>query len=166
MTRFFLGLGSNLGDRASYLERALSALKATDLRITRVSPVYETAPVGLVDQPAFLNAVAEGETALSPERLLRRCNLIEHALKRQRDIPNGPRTVDIDILLYGETILHSDELELPHPRYRERRFVLQPMADLEPGLRDPVSQRTAKEMLADTTDQIVRRTPITLSVEN
>ncbi|WP_180542006.1 2-amino-4-hydroxy-6-hydroxymethyldihydropteridine diphosphokinase, partial [Nevskia soli] len=82
MTRFFLGLGSNLGDRAAYLERALSALKAPDLRITRVSPVYETAPVGLTDQPAFLNAVAEGLTSISAERLLHRCGYIEEALKR------------------------------------------------------------------------------------
>lgn len=166
MTRFFLGLGSNLGDRAAYLERALSALKAPDLRITRVSPVYETAPVGLTDQPAFLNAVAEGLTSISAERLLHRCGYIEEALKRRRDIPNGPRTIDIDILLYGDERIHSGELEVPHPRYRERRFVLQPLADLEPGLRDPETHRTVEEMLAETTDQVVRRTHIELAVES
>jgi len=166
LTRFFLGLGSNLGDRASYLERALSALKAPDLQITRVSPVYETAPVGFTDQPSFLNAVAEGLTSISAERLLHRCGYIEEALKRVRDTPNGPRTIDIDILLYGDESIHSSELDVPHPRYRERRFVLQPLADLEPGLRDPETQRTVPEMLAETMDQVVRRTQIVLAVES
>jgi 2-amino-4-hydroxy-6-hydroxymethyldihydropteridine diphosphokinase len=166
LTRFFLGLGSNLGDRAAYLERALSALKAPDLQIVRVSPVYETAPVGLTDQPAFLNAVAEGLTSISAERLLHRCDCVEQAFKRRRDIPNGPRTIDIDILLYGDESIRSSELDVPHPRYRERRFVLQPLADLEPGLRDPETQRTVEEMLAETTDQVVRRTHITLAFES
>ncbi len=166
MTRFFLGLGSNLGDRAAYLERALSALKAPDLQITRVSPVYETAPVGFTDQPAFLNAVAEGLTSLSAERLLHRCSYIEQALKRRRDFPDGPRTIDIDILLFGDESIHSSDLDVPHPRYRGRRFVLQPLADLEPGLRDPETRRTVEEMLPDTTDQVVRRTHIVLAVES
>ena len=165
MTRFFLGIGSNLGDRAAYMERALSALKAEDLQITRVSPVYETAPQGLADQPSFLNAVAEGMTSISAQRLLVRCTLIEKALKRRRDIPNGPRTIDLDILFFGDHIIHASDLEIPHPRYRDRRFVLQPLADLEPGLRDPATQRSVEEMLADTSDQVVRRTHITLSIE-
>ena len=166
MTRFFLGLGSNLGDRAAFLERALATLKAPDLQIVRVSPVYETAPVGFTDQPAFLNAVAEGLTSISAERLLHRCDCVAQAFKRRRDIPNGPRTIDIDILLYGDESIRSSELDVPHPRYRERRFVLQPLADLEPGLRDPETQRTVEEMLAETTDQVVRRTHITLAFES
>ena len=166
MTRFFLGLGSNLGDRAAYLERALSALKADDIQITRVSPVYETAPQGFTDQPPFLNAVAEGETSLSAQRLLGRCSLIEKALRRRRNIPNGPRTIDIDILFYADQIIHCGNLEVPHPRYRDRRFVLQPLADLEPGLRDPITQRTVEEMLADTCDQSVRRTHVMLAIES
>ncbi len=165
MTRFFLGLGSNLGDRAAYLERAISALQAPDLRILRVSPVYETAPQGNANQPAFLNAVAEGETPLPAGRLLHRCSVIEQALKRKRDIPNGPRTIDIDLLLFGQAVIHSDTLEIPHPRYRERRFVLQPLWDLAPGLRDPETQRTVEEMLAGTEEQAVRKTHIALHVE-
>jgi 2-amino-4-hydroxy-6-hydroxymethyldihydropteridine diphosphokinase len=122
MKLVYLGLGSNMGDREALLKLALDELAAPDLRLVRVSSVYETEPVGLREQRWFLNLVAEFETELFPKQLLRRTQRIEVALGRKRTIVNGPRTIDIDILLYGKTVMKTEELEIPHPRYRERRY--------------------------------------------
>jgi 2-amino-4-hydroxy-6-hydroxymethyldihydropteridine diphosphokinase len=113
--------------------------------------------MGLTDQPVFLNQVAEFETSLFPLRLLHRIHRIEKELGRVRTIVNGPRTVDIDIILYGSTIMKSAELEIPHPRYRERRFVLEPLAELNPGLRDPVTRAPISALLEAVRAQSVRR---------
>jgi len=153
----YLSLGSNLGHRERLLEAALRGLNAPDLRILRVSPVYETEPADLPNQPWFLNLVAEAETTLFPRQLLARALKVERKLGRRRDTPKGPRTIDIDILFYGGFVLDTPELTLPHPRFAARRFVLAPLVDLAPGFRDPVSRHTMAELLVAAPRQAVRR---------
>ena len=153
----YLGLGSNIGDREALLQSALDALNRPDLRLLRASSLYETEPVGLRDQRWFLNLAAEFETDLFPRQLLHRIQRIEKQLGRKRIVVNGPRTIDIDILLYGSFVVTTDELEIPHPRYRERRFTLAPLAELQPDLRDPVTGQSMSELLAALRGQTVRR---------
>jgi 2-amino-4-hydroxy-6-hydroxymethyldihydropteridine diphosphokinase len=153
----YLGLGSNIGDREALLQSALDALNRPDLRLRRASSLYETEPIGLRDQRWFLNLAAEFETDLFPRQLLHRIQRIEKQLGRKRIVVNGPRTIDIDILLYGSFIVATDELEIPHPRYRERRFTLAPLAELQPDLRDPVTGQSMSELLAALRGQTVRR---------
>lgn len=148
----YLSLGSNLGDRRANLQNAVTALNAAGIRVLRESPIYETEPVDYIDQPWFLNQVVEAETTLFPMQLLTRTARIERALGRVRSIPKGPRTLDIDILFYGNSIVHTRRLEIPHPRLAERRFVLIPLADLVPDLRHPTSHRTVRELLAYAPD--------------
>jgi 2-amino-4-hydroxy-6-hydroxymethyldihydropteridine diphosphokinase len=138
----YLSLGSNLGDRDANLQSALDRLNPL-----RVSPIYETEPVDYTAQPMFLNLVAEIQTELTPQELLEFTQTIERDLGRVRGIPKGPRTLDIDILVYDDAIIRQPDLEIPHPRMQERRFVLEPMADLVPDLRHPVTGRTIREML-------------------
>ncbi len=153
----YLGLGSNVGDSEALLQSALDKLNGPDLKLRRVSSLYETEPVGLREQRWFLNLVAEFETNLFPKQLLHRIQKIENELGRKRTVRNGPRTIDVDILLYGNFVVSTEELEIPHPRYRERRFTLSPLAELNPGLRDPVTRKTVAEMLADLPGQVARR---------
>jgi 2-amino-4-hydroxy-6-hydroxymethyldihydropteridine diphosphokinase len=153
----YLGLGSNMGDREELLRTALDQLNAPDLRLLRVSSFYETEPIGFREQAWFLNLVAEFETELLPAQLLHRMQKVERDMGRTRTIANGPRTIDIDILLYGDSAMKTDELEIPHPRYRDRRFTLAPLAELNPNLRDPVTRQTMAEMLAALTGQNVRK---------
>jgi 2-amino-4-hydroxy-6-hydroxymethyldihydropteridine diphosphokinase len=153
----YLGLGSNVGDSEALLKSALEGLDGRDLRLLRVSSLYETEPIGFREQRWFLNLVAEFETELFPKQLLRRMQKIEMHLGRRRTIENGPRTIDIDILLYGNVVMKTAELEIPHPRYRERRFTLAPLAELSPGLRDPVTRKTMAEMLAGLAGQSARK---------
>ncbi|HTX33950.1 MAG TPA: 2-amino-4-hydroxy-6-hydroxymethyldihydropteridine diphosphokinase [Bryobacteraceae bacterium] len=157
MATVYLSLGSNVGDRLANLRAALDRLAAPDLRVVRVSPVYETEPVDYTDQSWFLNLVTEAETDLPPTALLTRAQEIETALGRVRTVPKGPRTIDIDILLYGEAVVQSARLEIPHPRMHERRFVLMPLADLAPELRHPGRHRTVREMLDAAPAAVVRR---------
>jgi len=142
----YLGLGSNLGDRAAMLQAAIEKLQSPELRLLRLSTVRETEPVGLKEQPKFLNQVAEFQTTLFPRQLLHRTQRVERELGRIRTVRNGPRTIDIDILLYGSAIVKAKDLEIPHPRFRERLFVLEPMVELNPGLKDPVTGHTMKEL--------------------
>ena len=131
--RAVVALGTNLGDREQQLSAALEALCALPgTQVLRVSGVYETKPVGYTEQPRFLNAVTEIETALSPHALLGACLGIEAAMGRVRMFRNGPRVVDLDILVYDGVTCTEDELTLPHPRMGERAFVLVPLADLYP----------------------------------
>jgi 2-amino-4-hydroxy-6-hydroxymethyldihydropteridine diphosphokinase len=157
MKTVYLGLGSNLGDREQYLHSAIERLNTPDLRVLRVSSWYETEPRDYADQGWFLNLVVEAETELFPLQLLHRTSRIELALGRRRTVAKGPRTVDIDILLYGQAVVRTAKLEIPHPRMGERRFVLEPLAELVPDLRHPVTHRTILEMLAAVRDQQVRK---------
>jgi len=156
MTRIYLSLGSNLGDRAANLARAIEALSARGIRVTRRSSLYETEPVDLRDQPWFLNAVVEAETDLPPRDLLAALQEIERALGREeiaRRVPKGPRTIDVDLLLFGDQEIHSRELDVPHPRMADRRFVLVPLAEIAPAARHPALGKTAAELLAETRDR-------------
>jgi 2-amino-4-hydroxy-6-hydroxymethyldihydropteridine diphosphokinase len=156
MKTAYLSLGSNMGDRQQHLDRALAKLASVDLRVLRVSSIYETEPVGLAAQSWFLNLVAEIETDLFPMQLLARVSKIERDLGRVRTVRNGPRTLDIDILLYGKTVVRSLRLEIPHPRMTERRFVLAPLAELAPDLRHPLTHQTVRAMLESAPAEIVR----------
>ena len=157
MRTVYLSLGSNVGDRERMLGEALRLLESPGLHVARVSPVYETEPQDLKNQPWFLNLVAEVQTGLFPMQLLTRVRKIERELGRKRTVDKGPRSIDIDILLYGESVIDSHDLVVPHPRMTERRFVLQPLADLAPDLRHPVLRRTIKELLAGLSGQAVRK---------
>ncbi len=157
MKLLYLGLGSNVGDSEAILQSALAKLNGSDLKLRRVSSLYETEPIGLREQRWFLNLVAEFETDLFPKQLLYRIQKIENELGRKRTVRNGPRTIDVDILLYGSFVVSTEELEIPHPRYRERRFTLAPLAELNPQLRDPTTGRTVTDMLADLPGQVARR---------
>jgi 2-amino-4-hydroxy-6-hydroxymethyldihydropteridine diphosphokinase len=140
VTRAYVGLGSNLGDRERTIRAALEALAdEAGNRIVAVSTLIDTEPVGSVDQPRFLNGVAELETTLAPRDLLGVLLGVEHRFGRRREEvpPQGPRTLDLDLLLFGEAEIDEPGLHVPHPRLHERRFVLEPLAEVAPGLEVP-----------------------------
>jgi 2-amino-4-hydroxy-6-hydroxymethyldihydropteridine diphosphokinase len=149
----YLSLGSNLGDRAAHIESALARLAEENVRIVKRSSFYETEPVEFLAQGWFLNIAVEAETELMPRQLLRVIRQIERELGRKRIVRSGPRTIDIDILLFGTSIVNAADLEIPHPRMTERRFVLVPMAEITPTLRHPVLRLTMTELLAATKDR-------------
>lgn len=149
----YLSLGSNIGDRAANLERAIEALSEIGVRVLRSSSIYETEPVDLLAQPWFLNCVVEAETSLAPRPLLDQLQAIERNLGSKKLVPRGPRIIDLDVLFYETAVIHSAEMEIPHPRLAERRFVLVPLAELAPELRHPVLCMTAAELLAATHDR-------------
>ena len=151
----YVSLGSNLGDRAGHLLLAVRGMMDASLDVIRLSAVYETEPVQTFAQPLFLNQVAElrGSSLPSPEQLLARLLRIEYALGRTRELPQGPRTIDLDLLLYKQEKRATEFLTLPHPRLHQRRFVLEPLAELSPGLKHPTLHRTIEELLNETTDQ-------------
>ena len=153
----YLGFGSNIGDREAQIRRAIELLDSEELRLARISSFYETEPIGFTKQRWFLNCAAEFATQLFPRQLLHRIHRVELQLGRRRAVVNGPRTIDIDILLFGEVAVKTPELEVPHPRFRERRFVLAPLVELNPDLRDPVSRRTVSQLLEDVKGQAVRK---------
>jgi 2-amino-4-hydroxy-6-hydroxymethyldihydropteridine diphosphokinase len=151
-----LGLGSNLGDRVRYLERALEQLRR-ELRIERISSVYETQPVGLHTQPWFLNMVCLATTQMEPRALLDYVQAVQTALGRERGGERyAPRTLDIDILAYDDRVIEEPDLEIPHPRMVERAFVLEPLAEIAPEWRHPVEGKTAKELLEELSGELVR----------
>ena len=157
MKTAYIALGSNLGDRVENLLLARERIVSPHVRLTRASSIYETAPREIVDQPWFLNQVVIAETTLFPRQLLARLLRIEQEMGRQRTVAKGPRVIDLDILLFGDAVIHTAGLEIPHPRIAERRFVLEPLAELAPTLRPPRSSHTVQEMLAKVMDQPVRR---------
>ncbi len=146
MERVFIALGSNLGNRQDNLNRALAALAAT-VAITARSSVYETDPAYVLDQPSFLNMVVAGDTALPARSLLSELKRIEVDIGRVPTRRNGPRVIDLDILYYGNQVIETGRLVVPHPRLSERLFVLEPLAEIAPDMRHPGSDLTARAML-------------------
>lgn len=138
----YLGLGSNVGDREEYVEQAIFLLdKNPNIELVKHSTNYETEPEGGGSQPPFINAVAEVKTKLTPHKLLEVCQEIEATLGREREIEWGPRTIDIDILLYGTEIISDDKLQVPHPLMHGRLFVLRPLREIAPQLMHPVLEK-------------------------
>lgn len=152
-TRVFLSLGSNLGDRAANLRAAIRSLAGAKFNVLKVSSFYETEPVGYLDQPWFLNCVVEGETIRQPLELLDSFRSLEMVFCSKKHFPNGPRILDIDILLYGELSLNTPELQIPHPRMLERKFVLAPLAEIAPELKLPRWPGNVSELLAASQDR-------------
>jgi len=151
VARAYVGLGTNLGDREALLRNAVTLLRER-VDVRAVSSVRETEPWGLVDQPAFLNAAVEVETELTPRELLDLLLDVERRLGRTRDGPRyGPRTIDLDLLLYGEQVLDEPGLTVPHPRLHERRFALEPLAELAPDLVVP-GRGSVSRLLGDYTE--------------
>lgn len=145
----FLGLGSNIEDRIDYLQSAVDALNAhPKIRVDAVSSVYETEPVGGPEQGAYLNMVVRAATLLSPRRLLRVAHDVEHALGRERNERWGPRTIDVDILLYDQLSLRRRNLEIPHPRLTLRPFALVPLLEVAPGKKLPDGRSIASALAA------------------
>ena len=157
MKTVYIGLGSNLGDRAANLAEARRRMQDVEISISRASSIFETAPRDITNQPWFLNQVVEAKTECLPRQLMARLLRIERDMGRRRLVPKGPRSIDLDILYYGESIVHAPGLEIPHPRIAERRFVLEPLAELAPELRDVRSRLTIRQMLAAVADQSVSK---------
>ena len=159
VTKVYISAGSNLGDRETNLEFALRELEKSGT-VRQVSSCFETEPVGYANQPWFLNLAIELETRLEPTDLLRVCLSIEDSRLRERSFPNAPRTLDLDILLYGDVIVRQEGLVIPHPRRTDRKFVLEPLARIAPDLIHPVFKQSIQSLLEACTDKSqVRRLP-------
>lgn len=157
MGSFYLSLGANIGDRFKHLKRAIQLLQQEkEISIQSLSNIYETEPVGFVDQPPFLNMVVGGETELWPEQLLQTVLDVEKRLGRVREIRWGPRTIDIDILTYGQEVITKGNLEIPHPRMQDRLFVLIPFAEIAAEQLIPIGEnqfQTASQLLENVKDK-------------
>jgi 2-amino-4-hydroxy-6-hydroxymethyldihydropteridine diphosphokinase len=167
MTAGYLGLGSNVGDRRANLQAAVDRLPPQGVAVLASSSTFDTDPVGLVlDQPAFLNACIRIETDLEPEALLDACKAVERELGRDLEggIRHGPRPIDVDLLLLGDTEYASERLRLPHEQVTERRFVLVPLLELDFDLRTPGGTRLADRLAALPVDEGVRRAGPPLAV--
>jgi 2-amino-4-hydroxy-6-hydroxymethyldihydropteridine diphosphokinase len=153
----YLSLGSNLGDRQTQLRDAIARLAAVG-RVLKVSSFYETEPVEFTEQPWFLNCAVEVETALPPEEFMRELLRIEAEMGRRRTQKKGPRSIDIDILLFGNEVVSSPDLTIPHPAMHQRRFVLEPVAEIAPQARHPILKKTIRRLLQELPEgQAVRK---------
>ena len=147
--KVYVGIGSNLGEREQYVRQAVEHLESLGTRL-RLSSLRETKPVGVPNQPDFINAVVEMDTTLSPIELFERLKFIEGEMGRQKREKWGPREIDLDLLIYGERIVREDHLQIPHPRMHERRFVLEPLRELNPAWIHPQLGLSVKDLLNGT----------------
>ena len=152
-TTVYLSLGSNLGDRERNLRKAIAALAHAKVRVTRVSSFYETEPVDLREQPWFLNCVVQTQTEVPAMDLLQALRGIESSMGSKKLVRKGPRLIDLDVLLYGDETIDRPELQVPHPRMLQRKFVLVPLAEIAPNLKHPAWRGNARELLAGTVDR-------------
>ena len=150
--RIFLALGSNLGSREGYLQSGIRGLDNLGIEIVRCASLYSTEPRDVLDQPRFLNTVVEAATVLSPEELLSAILKVENENQRTRNTTKGPRTLDIDIVFYGNEIVQTGGLIIAHPRFAARRFVLVPLAEIAPQFVDPLSGNTIARLLENCPD--------------
>lgn len=151
--RYFLGLGSNLGDRKGNLRRAVSILKGKGVQILKSSSVYESQPVDFSSQPWFLNQVLKVESSLNPQKLLMFLQDTEKEMDRKPSFPKGPRVIDIDILLAEDIIIRSDRLKIPHPQLEKRNFVLIPLVEISPHTIHPVLRKSIQDIAEKCKDQ-------------
>jgi 2-amino-4-hydroxy-6-hydroxymethyldihydropteridine diphosphokinase len=149
----YLSLGSNVGDRAKNLRDAIASLRKAGIDVTQISSIYETEPVDYLDQPWFLNMAVEAKTELNAVDLLHALRAIETQMGSRKLIAKGPRLIDMDILSFGDAVIETPELQVPHPRMHLRRFVLQPLAEIAPNLQHPVLHVSVSQMLAMSSDK-------------
>jgi 2-amino-4-hydroxy-6-hydroxymethyldihydropteridine diphosphokinase len=152
MNNIYLSLGSNIGDRAGNISRAVAELGPHRVRLVKQSSLYETEPVELREQGWFLNGVVQVETELTPQQLMQVLLKIEREMGRERIVPKGPRIIDMDILLFSSSVVKESRLEIPHPRMADRCFVLVPLAEIAPGAVHPVLKKTIQQLLQETPD--------------
>jgi len=157
MTTVYIALGTNVGDRELNLREALRLLAQAGIRVVRASSIYETEPVDYLDQPWFLNAVLEAQSDLPGGDLLHKLRGIESSMGSKKALASGPRLMDLDVLLYGDDTIATPELQVPHPRMLQRRFVLVPLAEIAPNLRHPSWPAAASQLLASLKDHSVVR---------
>ncbi len=157
MATVYLALGSNIGNREENLRRAVELLRETGITIKKLSSIYETEPVDYLDQNWFLNSALEAETYIAPLELLKAMRAIEMAMGSKKAFAKGPRLIDLDILLFGDQTIDIPELQVPHPRMLDRKFVMVPLVEIAPDLRHPSWHAIAREILADSADRSVVR---------
>jgi 2-amino-4-hydroxy-6-hydroxymethyldihydropteridine diphosphokinase len=156
----YIGLGTNLGDREANLRSAIQLLDTDLITVVRKSSIYETAPLDVIDQPPFLNMVLECETSHLPMQMMRKLLKIEKQMGRDRSskaVRRGPRVIDIDMLLYRNSVIQTPQLTVPHPRMLERRFVLEPLLELAPGIKDPRTRMPIAQALPAVQDQQITK---------
>jgi 2-amino-4-hydroxy-6-hydroxymethyldihydropteridine diphosphokinase len=158
MPTVYIALGSNIGDREANLREAIQLVSQSGLQISKLSSLYETEPVGYLDQPWFLNAVLAAQTDLPAPQLLATLRQIESQMGSAKPFVNGPRLIDLDVLLYGDDTIDTPDLKVPHPRMLQRNFVLAPLAEIAPDLRHPSWSAIAADLLARSPDKsLIRR---------